>query len=339
MKHGNIAIFVPNAGCKHRCSFCDQSAITSVKTLPTAVSVQETLAGITGEGYEIAFFGGSFTAVPRAYMLELLNAAQPFLDGKKFTRIRISTRPDAIDAEVLAILKQYQVGVIELGAQSTNDEMLKANLRGHSAQDIFKSAELVKQTGFELGLQMMTGLYRSDAQKDLKTADDLLALNPDCMRVYPTAVFANTLLETLWKRGEYVPQTVDEAMEICVQIFKKALDKNVPIIRMGLHADFAPDAKPLAGAFHPAFGELVIGEYFFDNLRKTLEKKPPMRYNVSIARGMRSAAAGQHRKNLLRLAQLGYIISFTEVEGLPRFDFIVEEMNTGNGPMHSPLSS
>ncbi len=339
MKHGTVAIFVPNAGCKHRCSFCDQSAITGIKTLPTAESVRQTLNCVTGEGYEIAFFGGSFTAVPRAYMLELLNAAQPFLDGKMFTRIRISTRPDAIDKEVLALLKAYQVGVIELGAQSTDNEVLAANLRGHTAYDIFKSVEQIKQSGFELGLQMMTGLYRSDPQKDLITADDLLSLNPDCMRVYPTAVFAKTLLETLWKSGDYVPQTVDEAVEICVRIFEKALVKNVPIIRMGLHADFAPDAKPLVGAFHPAFGELVIGEYFFDNLRKTLEKMPPMRYNVSIARGMRSAAAGQHRKNLLRLAQLGYQIIFTEVEGLPRFDFIVEEMNTGNDPMHSPISS
>ncbi len=324
MKHGTVAIFVPNAGCAHRCSFCDQSAITSVKTLPTAQSVQKTLNGVSGEGFEIAFFGGSFTAVPRAYMLELLTAAQPFFDGKKFTRIRISTRPDAIGPEVLEILKEYHVGVIELGAQSTDEEVLKVNLRGHAVRDIFESAEKIKQAGFELGLQMMTGLYRSDVQKDLKTADDLLSLGPGCMRVYPTAVFANTLLETLWKRGEYVPQTVDEAIEICVQIFEKAHAKNVPIIRMGLHADFTPDAKPLAGAFHPAFGELVTGEYFFRNLLKTLEKKPPMRYNVSIARGMRSAAAGQHRKNLLRFAQLGYNVIFTEVDGLPRFDFIAE---------------
>jgi len=324
VKRGTVAIFVPNAGCAHRCSFCDQKAITSVKALPTAESIKETLAGVSGEGYEIAFFGGSFTAVPRAYMLELLTAAQLFLDGKKFTRIRISTRPDAIDTEVLGILKEYRVGVIELGAQSTDDEVLKANLRGHNARDIFKSAEKIKQSGFELGLQMMTGLYRSDAQKDLKTADDLLAANSDCMRVYPTAVFANTLLEKLWKSGEYDPQTVDEAVEVCVQIFEKALYKNIPIIRMGLHADFAPEANPLAGAFHPAFGELVIGEYFYRNLLKTLEKRPAMRYNVFIARGMHSAAAGQHRKNLLRLAQLGYNVIFTEVDGLPRYDFMVE---------------
>jgi len=257
-------------------------------------------------------------------MLSLLTAAQPFLDGEKFTRIRISTRPDAIDAEVLEILKAYHVGVIELGAQGTDDEVLKANLRGHTARDIFESAEKIKAAGFELGLQMMTGLYRSDAQKDLKTAEDLLAANPDCMRVYPTAVFANTLLEKLWKTGEYIPQTVDEAVEICVQIFEKSLAKGVPIIRMGLHADFASDSEPLDGAFHPAFGELVIGEYFFRNLLKTLEKKPAMRYNVFIARGMRSAAAGQHRKNLLRFAQLGYDIIFTEADGLPRYDFIIK---------------
>ncbi len=324
MKRGIVAIFVPHAGCTHRCSFCDQSAVTSIKTLPTAESVRKALTDVSGAGFEIAFFGGSFTAVPRAYLLELLTAAQPFLDGKKFTRIRVSTRPDAINAEVLEILKAHRVGVIELGAQSTDEEVLKVNLRGHSARDVFESAEQIKRAGFELGLQMMTGLYRSDPRKDLKTADDLLSLDPGCMRVYPTAVFADTLLEKLWKTGEYLPQTVDEAVDICVQIFEKALSKNIPIIRMGLHADFAPGAKPLAGAFHPAFGELVTGEYFFANLRKTLENMPPMRYNVCIARGMRSAAAGQRRKNLLRLAHLGYDVIFTEVDGLPRYDFTVE---------------
>ena len=259
-------------------------------------------------------------------MLELLTSAQPFLDGNKFTRIRISTRPDAIDDEILDLLKENHVGVVELGAQSTDDEVLKANLRDHTARDIFEAAEKIKKTGFDLGLQMMTGLYHSNAQKDLRTADDLISMNPDCMRIYPTAVFANTLLETLWERGDYIPQTVDEAVQICTEIFEKALMKNVPIIRMGLHADFATDSKPLIGAFHSAFGELVLGEYFYRNILKTLEKMPKMRYNINIAKGMYSAVAGQHRKNMLRFAQLGYDIRFIEDNSLPRYDFNIKKV-------------
>jgi len=151
-------------------------------------------------------------------------------------------------------------------------------------------------------------------------------MNPDCMRIYPTAVFANTLLETLWRRGDYIPQTLDEAVQICTEIFEKALIKNVPIIRLGLHADFADNSKPLMGAFHSAFGELVLSEYFYRNILKTLEKMPKMRYNINIAKGMRSAVAGQHRKNMLRFAQLGYDILFTEDNSLPRYDFNIKKV-------------
>ncbi len=160
----NIAIFVPHAGCPHRCSFCDQRMISGTDTPPSSQEVTHLLnkavAGLKeGITAEIAFFGGSFTAIPRPQMEGLLAAAFPFVDGQKITGIRCSTRPDAIDEEVLTVLKRYGVTAVELGAQSMDDRVLSLNHRGHTAKDVETAARLIRQSGLELGLQMMTGLY------------------------------------------------------------------------------------------------------------------------------------------------------------------------------------
>ena len=162
-KHKNLSIFVPHAGCPNQCSFCDQRSISGTQNPPTAEEVSalcdEFLPKEKGDDYEIAFFGGSFTAIDREYMLQLLKAAYPFVQQGRAAGIRISTRPDCISTEILDILKQYGVTSIELGAQSMQDDVLKVNLRGHTEEDVVKASCLIKQYGFSLGLQMMTGLY------------------------------------------------------------------------------------------------------------------------------------------------------------------------------------
>ena len=166
MKHSNVAIFIPHVGCPHLCSFCNQRNISGENSIPTGEDVKNICFSAINEitdksNAEIAFFGGSFTAIDRTYMIELLSAASEFVGKGKFKGIRISTRPDYIDDEVLYILKKYGVTSIELGAQSMSDRVLEANERGHSAEDVRKASLLIKEHGFELGLQMMVGLYQS----------------------------------------------------------------------------------------------------------------------------------------------------------------------------------
>ena len=164
MKKGNISVFVPHIGCPQKCSFCNQNTITGSHSVPTPDDVKnavETALLKTEYEYEIAFFGGSFTAIERAYMISLLETAKPYIESGKIKGIRCSTRPDAIDDEVLSLLKSYGVTAIELGAQSMNDAVLSANLRGHTADDVRNASRLIKKYGFELGLQMMTDLYLS----------------------------------------------------------------------------------------------------------------------------------------------------------------------------------
>ena len=217
MSHSNIALFVAHLGCPNMCSFCNQHSITNHASTPTALDVKNAVNTAMGsKNYdksngEIAFFGGSFTAIDREYMLELLTAAKSEIDLKNAKGIRISTRPDCIDNEILTLLKEYGVTAIELGAQSMNDEVLLKNRRGHTAQDVITASQLIKDFGFQLGLQMMTGLYGDNDEKSIETAKKIISLNPDTIRIYPTVVFKNTHLDKLCASGEYIPQTLENA--------------------------------------------------------------------------------------------------------------------------------
>ena len=275
MKHANISLFVPHQGCPHQCSFCNQKTISgSVKEL-TPEEVRETLAkavfdGVDPQNTEIAFFGGSFTAIDRGYMLSLLEEALPFIKNGDFCGIRVSTRPDAIDEDVLAILKEYGVTSIELGAQSTDSQVLLLNHRGHTRDDIIKASQLIKKAGFSLGLQMMTGLLGDTPEKSLKTAEDIIALRPDTVRIYPTIVLEGTRLGELYECGEYAPQSLEAAVALSATLLERFYDEGITVIRLGLHSGGNVEEGYLAGPYHPAFGELCESEIY---LKKAKEIK------------------------------------------------------------------
>lgn len=219
--------------------------------------IGRSLAG-TDTDAEIAFFGGSFTAIGRDYMLELLEAAAPFVGGA-FRGIRISTRPDAVDGETLGLLRRYGVTAVELGAQSMDDGVLDQNLRGHTAADVERAAGLVRDAGFELGLQMMTGLYGSDEARDFMTAERLAACAPDTVRVYPTVVMEGTGLAALWRAGAYRPQTLEEAVSLGARLLEFFEGKGVRVIRMGLHAAGLPRAGAAGRALPPGVPRALRG--------------------------------------------------------------------------------
>ncbi|MEG1849879.1 MAG: radical SAM protein [Oscillospiraceae bacterium] len=271
--HGNIAVFVPHEGCPHRCSFCDQRAISGAVRAPSPDEVQElcrrAIAENQGRTLELAFFGGSFTAIDRALMERLLAAAQPFL-GCGISGIRISTRPDAIDAERLALLRSAGVTAIELGAQSTDDAVLQKNGRGHTAQDIHDACALIRRVGFELGLQMMLGLPGAGARSDLASAAELAALGPDTVRIYPALVLKNTEMAQWFFNGTYRPLTLDEGVARAARVMELFEDSDIRIIRVGLHPTGELEKNLLAGPYHPAFRELCEGERMLEKLQKQL---------------------------------------------------------------------
>ena len=306
--HANISVFVPHVGCPNMCSFCDQRYITGVKTVPgsdeviNAVICAKKSKNYDPKNTEIAFFGGSFTAINRNYMISLLETAYSFVKSGDVCGIRISTRPDAIDDKILKLLKSYGVTSIELGAQSMDDGVLFMNNRGHTRQDVINASRLIKQYGFSLGLQMMTGLYMDTDEKTIFTAKEIVELKPETVRIYPTIVLKGTTLAAFYADGYYKPQTVDEAVNICVkllEIFKKA---DIKVIRLGLHS--IEKKAYVAGPWHPAFSELCFSKMFLDRALGMLTEKGV--YNLYVAPLSVSKMVGQKRNNLNKLKNMGF---------------------------------
>ncbi len=310
MKKGNISLFIPHLGCPHKCSFCNQNTITGKQSQPSADDVRsavETALKKKNYDYEIAFFGGSFTAIDREYMLSLLKAAYDYVKDGRVNGIRISTRPDCIDEEVLDILKKYGVTSIELGAQSMDDEVLRANFRGHTAEDVENASRLIKSFGFELGLQMMTGLYLDTDEKAVQTAQKIIDLAPDTIRIYPTVVLKNTYLAKLYEDELYKPQTVDDAANLCTKIVPMFEKAGIRVIRLGLHSSPELKKNMIAGAFHDSFGEIVKSRYMLNKILKY----PPADYEIMVNSKSVSQLKGQQKRNIYFLMEEGYNIKVT----------------------------
>ena len=307
-RHANIALFVPHIGCRQRCSFCDQNAITGQHILPKPEDVVNAVeTAMRSPKYdpkttEIAFFGGSFTAIDSQYRNSLLQAAAPFVKRGDVCGIRISTRPDAIDEEILSECKYYGVSAIELGAQSLNDEVLSLNQRGHSVQDVRRACELIRADGFELGLQMMTGRYGDTDETALETAEQIIRLSPDTVRIYPTIVLQGTHLAKLVQQGVYRPQTVGEAVSLCAKLLERFFEADIPVIRLGLHS--IDTDRYIAGPWHPAFSELCYSKLYLTRALTMLSV--PGSYILYVNSSDVSKMVGQKRKNINYLADRGF---------------------------------
>ncbi len=255
-------------------------------------------------------------------MISLLESTKPYIH--MFKGIRISTRPDYINEEVLILLKNYNVTTIELGAQSMNDEVLFANKRGHSSNDVRNSSKLIKEYGFNLGLQMMTGLYKSSFEADLYTAREFLKLNPACVRIYPTVIMKNTELETFYNSGKYIPYTLNESISLCSELISLFEDNNIDVIRVGLHYSESLKENDVAKNYHPAFKELCENKLFFDKIINQLKNTEKNDFIVYVNQKSLSKAIGQNKSNLNKLNELGYNITFKSDNSLDKYDILIK---------------
>ena len=320
MKHINVSLFVPHLGCPNSCIFCNQKTISGkCEGLKTQDIINACEIAKNGnykkENSEIAFFGGSFTAIERETMIRFLETAKPYV-GTYFSGIRISTRPDCIDREILEILKNYGVTAIELGAQSMDENVLRLNERGHTPEDTVRASALIKEYGFSLGLQMMTGLYGSDNEKDIKTAEEFISLRPDTVRIYPTVVLGSTKLEKLYKEGKYSPPTLREAVSLSARLLMMFCEENIKVIRLGLHSGGNVEDGFVAGAYHPALRELAESEIYKTKLEELLRDLPDGEYEIAVGKTELSKAIGQKRSNISYFKEKGKTLKITGDDSL-----------------------
>ena len=310
-----IPIFVPHLGCPNDCIFCNQKSISGQKKSMTKEEakniIDNYLASINKEDaeIEIAFFGGSFTAIEKEKQEELLKVAYEYVKEGKVESIRISTRPDCIDKETLKRLKKYKVKTIELGVQSANDYILKRANRGHTFKDVKKASKLIRWYGFKLGHQMMVGLPESTRIDEVNTAKQLIKLKPNMVRIYPVLVVKNTKLEKEYEEGKYQPLSVVQAVEICKEIVRLFADKKIDIIRVGLqNTEEISDPKNkqsevVAGPYHPAFRQLVESAMWYDAIVGKIKKLNVKVKEVEVTVNPIDAnnVIGHKKENVLKL--------------------------------------
>lgn len=262
-----IPIFVPHKGCPNQCSFCNQKHITGQLEEMTPQKAKDIIElylstiDTTKFRTEIAFYGGSFTAIDLEYQNSLLEVASHYKNLGLIKGIRLSTRPDTIDRKTLVNLLNYGVTEIELGVQSMKDEVLLYNERGHTSKDVTVAVNLIREYNFMLGLQQMTGLYKDTEEDDIYTAHCISALKPDFVRIYPTLVFNNTKLAEYFQKGTYTPHTLTQAVSLCRKLKKIYDENNIKIIRLGLlMSDEEAKNNFIAGPYNERFRELVERE-------------------------------------------------------------------------------
>jgi len=309
--HYIIPIFVPDLGCPHRCVFCSQKRITGMAGAPSGKKITDTIEQYlrtipdkTGIRKEVAFYGGSFTAVDISLQIELLSPAYRFLSAGKIDGIRVSTRPDALSEEKMALLSTYGVDTVELGVQSMDDVVLYQSGRGHTSRDVLRAAALVRTWGMKLGLQVMVGLPGDTEEKDISTATDLRAMRPDLVRIYPCLVLRETPMADMFRKGEYVPLTLEDAVERCKKMLLIFASAGINVIRIGLQPSEQINlaGSVLAGPYHPAFRELVESALACDQLDILLSERAGINAadTVEVAVNERdiSAVRGHNGRNV-----------------------------------------
>ncbi|NWG04304.1 MAG: radical SAM protein, partial [Syntrophaceae bacterium] len=322
-----LPIFLPNLGCHERCLFCNQRP--STKELPSPSSIGEFIEcslikippGKREGEKQVAFYGGSFTAIPMEDQVRYLKEVRPFLTTGLIDSIRISTRPDALNGEVLSLLQEYGVKTIEIGTQSMNDEVLFLSRRGHSAKDTIDAIQRLKQQSFEVGLHLMIGLPSDTFDRFLKTLDQIIELKPNFVRIHPTLVLKGAPLENLWRAGQYDPLSLDEA----VQWLKKGIIKleraSIPVARIGLQPTQDLDRDYLAGPYHPALHQLVDSSIFFDIATSLLQASQKNGQALFLCHPKEvSNLRGQKNETILKLKR-DFKLSKVSIEGrqeLPR---------------------
>ncbi len=274
----HIPIFVPHKGCPHDCVFCNQHRITGQTSEMTTEMARDIIEShlATIEKYnqsksctiEIAYFGGSFTAIDREYMTSLLELGGEYVKSGRVHTLRCSTRPDCIDEEILSLCKFHGMGVIELGLQSADEEVLLKSARGHTFDDTINACRLIKEHGFSLGLQMMTGLPGDTREKSLNTARKIVDLGADSARIYPTLVMEGTHLWSMYESGEYVPESLEDAVSLVSEIVPLFEAAGIEILRIGLQTTDNVNEKTVIGPYHNAFAELVYGRIIRDKIEK-----------------------------------------------------------------------
>lgn len=329
-----IPVFIPHKGCPNDCYFCNQKKITGAQsdicTKEIVDHIESYLRTIDSDGnhIEIAYFGGSFTAIELSTQEKLLSIAYEYKSSDRINAIRISTRPDAISDKILDMLEDYSVDIVELGVQSMDDEVLSIINRGHTSEDVKKASQLIKKRNMILGHQIMPGLYGSSTEKDIITAVESATLLPDIARIYPTLVIKDTKFEKLYEQNKYKPLKLDESIELVSQIYAIYEQKPIKVIRVGLQPtdNMTLGRDIIAGPFHPSYRQMVMNNIYVTSLIHSLKGKETNKLTIRCSEKNYNYVVGLNKTGLSRFHNSLNIMKWNFIKD-NSIDFIEVETN------------
>lgn len=328
-KHVNIPVFIPELACPFQCVFCNQQKISGQQHIPDTKEIrnkiEEHLSSIDFQKtiVQIAFFGGSFTALPIDAQKNYLDIAYDYQKKYPLNGIRISTRPDYIQTDNLLILRDYGVQNIELGAQSLDDDVLRISGRGHSVAQVEEAMRLLKKYNFVTGLQMMIGLPGDTNEKALATANKIIELGAEETRIYPTLVIAGTVLHSMFLKNNYKVLTLEEARKITAQIYLLFTEANIKVLRVGLHpsTELESGKSLIAGPFHPKFKELVMSYIWKEKLQNIPIRSSDKILRLNVHPSQLNFAIGFESENRKLLQQNFLKVNYKPDSSLENFEF------------------
>jgi len=339
-----IPFFIAHQGCPHQCVFCNQHVITGSSQWLTGEMVSGEIDRCLGwprdrtRQVQVAFYGGSFTGLDRGRQEDLLGAVGPFIERGEVDLIRLSTRPDYVDQAKAFFLKGRGVGMVELGIQSFDAEVLARCRRGHTAEQVDEAFAHLRQAKIGVGGQLMVGLPGETTAGVLAGARRLVLLRPDLVRIYPTLVLKASPLEDLLAAGRYQPLSMNRAIALCARLKEIFAAAAIPVVRMGLQPSVSIEHDLVAGPYHPAFGELVLSRLYLKRVRKSLailqKEHGCAKIRLILSAADRSLFSGQKRCSVTRLAALGLLddVEVVFLPGQPRLTINHEIMHVSVDP-------
>ncbi|MDQ2085262.1 radical SAM protein [Herbivorax sp. ANBcel31] len=306
-----IPIFIPHKGCPFDCVFCNQKNISGqIKDMDEKQMhsiIQSFINSVPkGEVDEIAFYGGSFTGIKKEEQVKFLQIANEYIENGYVKKIRLSTRPDYINQDILNYLKHYNVSTIELGVQSLDEEVLKTASRGHGIDDVYRASKIIKENGFILGIQTMVGLPKDTSDRALYTAKKVVEISPDLVRIYPLLVIKDTYIEKMYYNREYIPLTIDDTVNLCTELVQIYRANGINVIRIGLQPtdNISKNGDVIEGPFHPALRQLVESRIALISIEKEIIKRGLNKKNdivICTSKEKISNVIGQKKSNIMYL--------------------------------------
>lgn len=298
-----VPVFLPFAGCPGRCVFCaqDRQTGTPAESGVTAALLQTAAVldqnAVLSESVELAFYGGTFTALPSSERRAALALFARYKALGIVTHGRCSTRPDALGMDdglpVLRRLAEAGLDLVELGVQSFDDAALARTRRGYDGRMAVAGCRSVAEAGLSLGIQLLPGMPGVSPEIFLRDVDRALSLRPACLRFYPCLVPEGTGLAELWRAGRYAPWSLEETVEILGEGLRRAWDAGVPVVRLAVAPEAAFDASLLAGPRHPALGSMIQATALLRATRAILDRLGHVPEYLSLPRSCQGYMYGQ----------------------------------------------